>query len=142
MTNSSSSSFILTFKSKHHMLEELEKDQKTNYMAQAIVSRIEMGGEQLSKKKLESALRSGYTAIAEFDAFMKAMRDGTDWGKVKLTDEAKQWVEDMVSSSMSKVEPGSYVVFLEVGDHDDEGSVLEHDVLPFAKNLVAYFNNH
>lgn len=142
VTNSSSSSFILNFKSKHQVMEELLKDGATRDMAAAINNRILLHGIKLSKKELEQQLRTGYTTEAEYSAFFRSMRNGGKWEDSSLTEEELAEVEAKVKADMEKVKDGTFTVLLDVSDHDEEGSTLEHHVLPQAAALVTCFNNH
>ena len=142
VTNSSSSSFILNFKSKHQVMEELLKDGATRDMAAAINNRILLYGIKLSKKELEQQLRTGYTTEAEYSTFFRSLRDGGKWEDSSLTEQELAEVEAKVKADMEKVKDGTYTVLLDVSDHDEEGSTLEHHVLPQAAALVTCFNNH
>lgn len=140
VTNSSSSSFNMNFKSKHSVLEELvNKAGIEKGLAEEVAEIVTNSGEKLSKKELKKLLQEEIKNVVRFEN-LRRDRDYT-FGPLSKEDEAK--VSKQVSAIMEKIEDGTYTVAIEVGDHSELGSMLEHDILPYAQpTVIAFFSRH
>lgn len=143
VTNSSSSSFILNFKSKHSVREELEEENFTPDMIEYLARMIHDEGTRLSKAEYIGVVTRELEETIKFDQYMARSDRGLDakWAD-PLEGEFAERFQRELNRLKEAVTEGSYTVVVDVEDHTDEGAALEHDILPHAKHTVAYFSHH
>lgn len=140
VTNSSSSSFILNFKSNHTIKQELLDDMKDLTYLQLLANIIEDSGTKISKKKAREMISRWLTSDLQFRKFMRS-HDLSSFDHT-LTDKEVEQVERETEALMAQIEDGSYTVAIEIGDDDEAGSELEHNIVPHLAHTVAMHSNH
>lgn len=155
VTNSSSSSFVLAFKSKETAKAEMIESFSPSYeeIGQVLsdLDRAEYIDVEEVIRRHMSREHGDYWSDVEFD-FRYNQRDENGHQRYIPYQE---WVED--PENIAKVEAvvkqkenelrelakeKPVFVELEYEDHTDVGSILEHRVMPRAKNLALYLNHH
>ena len=159
VTNSSSSSFIVSFNSKDEALDYFEKKRKIDDIFSWVVRDIENEPVMTHEEAIEFA-REQY----EHEAFYilmckpyKGYRSFTDYmekksgNKYKMMDvfEMPEFLEAKEEIINAKVEEfkkaianSKYLVRLEYEDHSSAGSELEHEIMPQLDCTIERFNHH
>ncbi len=164
VTNSSSSSFILAFKSKEDATMAITESLKDNPMALGYVLRDVIESEPLSEEQLQERLTEeaesyAYTKMHFGDGgwwssrkptfeneFLKKHPDYNSWTMREHPDyiaEKKRLMDIYVTDIKKKLDGKPYVVEVEYSDND--GSIfseLEHEVMPYVTGVVAVCNHH
>lgn len=164
VTNSSSSSFILAFKSKEDATLNITESLKHNPMALGYVLRDVSDAEAMSPEQLQERLEE---EASEY-AYMKMhYGDGGWWSTRKPTFENEfrkmhpeydSWtmrehpdyiaeknrlMELYLTDIRKKLDGKPYVVEIEYSDNDgDIFSELEHSIMPYVNGVVAVCNHH
>ena len=155
VTNSSSSSFVLAFKSRDTANTEI-REQFPEY-------------DEAIRQLLADLDRAPVMDVEQVIAAHMAEDNGDYWWDVEFNlryndrdeDGGRRWMSlqewmsdpDNISKVQAEVDEKAEELrqiakerpaFIEVeyGDHDDIGAKLEHGILPRSKNLALYINNH
>lgn len=146
VTNSSSSSFILGFKSEETIKDELAKAMPERFVP--IVYNDVLKAERVDPESVFKYIREELYWTAEYD-LMRVLRekyshkDFFEWVK---TEEGKRAVENKLNEYIEKTKERmeGFNVFAEVEyeDHTDYGSYLEHDILPGHPNNILRISHH
>ena len=151
VTNSSSSSFILAFHDEHSIGQELLDDNTQGELEQ-ILRDVMHCKEEYSKEEIISEYREYVEDMAHFRAsdYIKRKK-GLSWVEsydyVKNhPDEINALVSDIVKEQMEELEEKikgmEVVVMIEYEDHTEQGSRLEHEIVPYMFSCKAIMNNH
>jgi hypothetical protein len=164
VTNSSSSSFILAYKSQEEAIAQVTSSLSWHPEAMGIVisdiySATPLTDEELTRRLNEEADSYAYskmhfgegccwyhdkpTWVHQWEerhpgADYRTMRDDPEYQA-----ERKRLMDEYIAEIRNKIGDKPYVVELEYSDND--GSIfseLEHDVMRHAKGLVQTFNHH
>lgn len=143
VTNSSSSSFILAFTSEDAIPEELKRAfpwWMMGYYGTVLSDITNKSRCRMTDEDLEE-LRKSIRFEKEDDIYR-----ASGWKRRfgDLTDEEIADVETRANQEYQKILDsieGKTLRIIEYCDHDDLGSILEHEVMPKLKNLV-YIDNH
>lgn len=123
VTNSSSSSFILGFSSEDAIKDELIEgfEGRNAYFFSQVFMDI-MKSERLTSEQA-----------------MEIVRDDLGW-----REKYRQYFPDLPSASDMEKRMEGKSVFVEVdySDHTDDGSILEHEVMPYHPATIYTMNNH
>lgn len=143
VTNSSSSSFILGFKSEEdidNIASELP-DYFSRSATQRVVNDIKNG--LMSK---ESALEAYSDSIWEYDCYYKGVSYWNIPRAERQTPEYKKYFEewkknkvDEFSKELDKYNTFSIVTYK---DHSDFGSAMEHNIMPYVSANIHRISNH
>lgn len=164
VTNSSSSSFILAFKSKEDATITITESLKNNPMALGYVLRDVTESQPLSEEQLQERLTDeaesyAYTKMHFGDGgwwssrkptfeneFLKKHPDYDSWTMREHPDyiaEKKRLMDIYVTDIKKKLDGKPYVVEVEYSDNDGAlFSELEHDIMPYVNGVVAVCNHH
>ena len=143
VTNSSSSSFILGFKSKDeiaNIADELPSYWSDNAKA-SIVSDIE-DGVTTKEHALELYQECLWTTEWKFN--------GKDyWDLSREERESKEYNDfiqrkkhELSKELSSKLDENNVISIVEYEDHTDFGSQLEHDIIPYMTNTIERISHH
>lgn len=164
VTNSSSSSFILAFKSKEDGLDQIEA--MTHRFGSDYVEQLKVDFSDAEPIPLDD-IRSHCLRDLEGDAdSVLCYGDGSWWSSEKDTFENKwraehpgasyadfyrskeyqdallRLTDQYAADLIEKIGDRGYLVELEYEDHTDIGYALEHDILPECDFIVKRFNHH
>lgn len=164
VTNSSSSSFILAFKSKEDATITITEALKHNPMALGYVLRDVTEAKPLEAKKLQERLEAEADAYAHTkmhygdggwwssckptfeNEFLKQHPEYDSWTMREHPDyiaERKRLMDAYVTDIKKKIDGKPYVVEVEYSDNDGTlFSELEHDIMPYVNGVVAVCNHH
>lgn len=145
VTNSSSSSFIISFKSKKDMEEQFKKmcsnyPQYANIVFEDIKKNKKTYGEILKEYKERLEWETYYTLKYNSPEY----RDKSpEWFK---SDEfkaiQKECIEKELEDFKNKVNHRGQFFKVTYSDHSDMGSELEHHIMPYMPFTVKVFSNH
>lgn len=149
VTNSSSSSFILGFKSEDSIREELKYS--TGLGADYVYNDIK-DLKRLDIDELKDLIKEEYKWNARYKIEHDYEREHRcSYSKAYEyvnSDEGKKAVEDylncLVNRIMETIKRNGYTVFVETSycDHDPIESQLEHMIMPDSANTLLTINNH
>lgn len=165
VTNSSSSSFILAFKSKESgelQIKNLNDRCSPNCLSQLLSDFRDAS--PIPKDELADAIRHDVENQAYIT--LELGEDSSWWSPTKKTfehewrknhpnasysdyfesEEYKKALEDKMSEItedvMSQINDGDHIIMLEYEDHNDVGCELEHHILPGCEFTVRRFSHH
>lgn len=160
VTNSSSSSFILSFHSENSIDKEMEEWFQNNPIRKETYETL-IKDVHDAKRMSKDELRKLAEEELEFEVIWEMKDDYThsrNWEKPKMTyteffdwrysdaqdfkDEFNERLKKATDEIMDKIEQDSVIVEVEYGDHSLIGSELEHEVLPNHPNTVHRFGHH
>lgn len=164
VTNSSSSSFILAFKSKEDGLNQIEA--MTHRFGSDYVEQIKADfsvAEPILLDEIKTHCMQDFKSDA---CYVMSCGEGGWWNAQKETFKSK-WMDEHTGASyrdyyqskeyqdevlrltdqyaadlIKRIGDRSYLVELEYEDHTDVGSALEHDILPECDFTVKRFSHH
>lgn len=152
VTNSSSSSFILSFRGRDEVESEIRRtviateDFSAEELCDAIASDV------LNPDRVKSYDEIMIIAREQFEsqAWYECSYGRRDWIELpknytKSTEfekAQKAYVEKQLKALESKLDPNGYYVYIEYGDECQLGSALEHKVLPSLDATVVRFSHH
>lgn len=145
VTNSSSSSFILGFKSNETIDQELDGTMPHCY--QEVVCNDVHNAEVLSKEEALDIIKDEEAYTAEYIArqrrndltYMQAYEwIRTDEGK----EAASKVLDDIIEEAMEKMDGFNVFVEVEYEDHSGIESELEHNIMPFHPNTIRRMSHH
>lgn len=164
VTNSSSSSFILTFKDKEDGLSQIA--QMTHRYGSNFVGRLLADFQEATPIPFEN-IKEHCKDEFESDAhYIITMGEGSWWSSTKDTfqkrwetahpgatyadfykskeyqDELRRLTDQYAADLIDKIGDRHYLVELEYEDHTDIGSELEHEILPRCSFVAKRFNHH
>lgn len=164
VTNSSSSSFILAFKSKEDGLNQIEamthqfgsdyvEQLKADFSAAEPISPDEIKTHCMKDFKSDACYimdcgEGGWwsTQKETFESKWMAEHPGAsyrDYYKSKeYQDELLRLTDQYAADLIKRIGDRSYLVELEYEDHTDVGSALEHDILPDCEFTIKRFSHH
>ena len=164
VTNSSSSSFILAFKSKEDAITKITTSLSWHPEAMGFVVRDIQNTAPLTPEELDARLKDeaesyAYTQMHFGDGgwwsdskptfeneFLKKHPEYDSWTMREHPDyiaERKRLMDIYISDIKAKMDGNPYVVEIEYSDNDGSFfSELEHDVMPKAAGVVAVCNHH
>ena len=159
VTNSSSSSFILSFNSKDEAIEYFKKKKTCDEIFERVLDDIK----KMPQITYEEAIAFAKEEF-EHDAFYilmckpyKGYRSFTDYLEkatnskprtYELFDmpefiEAKESIiSEKIEEFKDTIKDSKYLVKLEYEDHTETGSILEHEIMPHLECTVKRFNHH
>ena len=146
VTNSSSSSFILGFKSEDSILDELSEGMDERF-AKLVLDDIK-DSERLSPDEIMEYCREELYYTARY-AVMCERRHRESFGTAfdwLETYEGKAAVEKKLDEYMDyikgRIEGRTVFTEVEYEDHTKFGSIMEHEILPDHPNTVARISHH
>lgn len=143
VTNSSSSSFILGFKSK--------KDIK------AIADELPDYWSEDAKKSIVSDIEKGITTKEQAIELYQGSLWTTDWKfhgrdywhlseKERESEEYKRFIQDkkdeLLKDLESKLNKSDIISIVEYGDHTEFGSLMEYEIMPCINNTIQHVSHH
>lgn len=161
VTNSSSSSFVIAFKDKNAIAEDVEhifancpcdfsigamtSEEIVEHAKANLLRDIER--DHITIKELRKKLREEFSMTARRIYYYNTRKFYTEGREYLESDEYKKLANDYIESEMAKVlkqlEGKDYVVYTSFSDNDGcIGSYMEHDVMPRAKNTICSFSHH
>ena len=143
VTNSSSSSFILGFKSEediNNIASELP-DYLSQSAVQSVIDDIKRG--LMSK---ESALRAYDHSIWEYDCYY----NGVSYWNLSRSERASpeynafvaEWKEHKVDEFSKELDKYNVFSIVTYEDHSDFGSAMEHHIMPYVSANLHRISNH
>lgn len=142
VTNSSSSSFILSFHSKNRILEDLAKEHLSDKELSLLVNAVSCGT-VMTRKQLQEYITQEVTEDIRY------LRWAENQGVCPIIDwDAPikgKWREERnrrVSALMGKIPARTHVVQIEAGINTLSGSILEDEILPNLSVTKITFNHH
>lgn len=141
VTNSSSSSFILSFKSEETIYEELEKN---DCLPSEFLDRVynDMRKHLISKDEAIVAIKEGIKDNLDYVYWRRYKYDyktlKSDEVQAKMNEEAEQIYADRYEKL---VESGDKV-FVDVEYGDDIDGELEHGIMPLLDNTIMRISHH
>ena len=139
MTNSSSSSFVLSFKSKETVYEELEKNDS---LPPEFLDRVydDIRNHLISKEEAIIDIKEGIKDNLFFKYWYKYdyKTFKSDEVQAKMNEEAEQIYADRYEKL---VESGDEV-FVDVEYGDDIDGELEHEIMPYLDNTIMRISHH
>lgn len=164
VTNSSSSSFILAFKSKDDgiaRIEEMNREYGSKYVMalmddfmnaepipiESFEERIEGDVRQIADYKLSYG-GGGWWNMSKptFGNLWRKNHPGAKWPDYYQSSEYKEAIaaesKKIMADIMDKLDGNPYVVKIEYEDYCDVGSELEHCILPNCDFTIRRFSHH
>jgi hypothetical protein len=139
VTNSSSSSFVLSFKSKETVYEELEKNDS---LPPKFLDRVydDIRNHLISKEEAIIDIKEGIKDNLFFKYWYKYdyKTFKSDEVQAKMNEEAEQIYADRYEKL---VESGDEV-FVDVEYGDDIDGELEHEIMPYLDNTIMRISHH
>lgn len=139
VTNSSSSSFVLSFKSKETVYEELEKNDS---LPPEFLDRVydDIRNHLISKEEAIIDIKEGIKDNLFFKYWYKYdyKTFKSDEVQAKMNEEAEQIYADRYEKL---VESGDEV-FVDVEYGDDIDGELEHEIMPYLDNTIMRISHH
>jgi hypothetical protein len=164
VTNSSSSSFILAYKSKEDAILTITESLKHNpaelgYVLRDVTETKPLSEEELAERLNDEADSYAYSKMHFGDGgwwssrkptfeneFLKKHPEYDSWTMREHPDyiaERKRLMDIYINDIKAKMDGKPYVVEIEYSDND--GSMfaeLEHEVMPYVDGVVAVCNHH
>lgn len=149
VTNSSSSSFILAFKSEKTIPQELIKGYPSEYKEEfgRIWNDVEKA-DRLTKEEVLDIVRDGISWDVEYDVAVKYETEHecsySEARKYTESEEGQKIIQNQIESVIKNVEKAmeKKSVFVEVEYGDHEIPDLEHEVMPQLKANVFRISHH
>ena len=154
VTNSSSSSFILGFKSEDTIRDELQSAFNDERLSE-IVYRDIVDSERLNRSEVVDIIIEEEEWSASYEAkrrkencdqrngIYKSYSEYLDWGHSdEGKAEAKKILDQWVNDAKQRMDGRSVFVEVEYEDHSTIGSLFEHEVLPSHPNTVIRMSHH
>ena len=144
VTNSSSSSFVLGFKSEDTIRDELAKSMPERFIE--VVYNDVKEAAKMNPEAIVDIISDDLYWQAEYDVMRKhrlPFSESLDWVK---TDEGKAAVNAKLNKLLMEIkkrmEGFNVFAIVEYEDHTDCGSYLEHDILPEHPNNIIRISHH
>lgn len=164
VTNSSSSSFILAFDDKQDGIDKISA--MFEHHGAQYVNQLLSDFKEASPIPFQSILEHCQDDLEDVASFIISFGYGGWWSPEKRTfedtwmkshpgatykdfhqsqeyqDELKRLVVEISSDLIDKIGEHHYLVEVEYEDHDNVGSMLEHDILPSCEFTARRFSHH
>lgn len=151
VTNSSSSSFILAFKDESTMVKEL-LDDYTGGELETILRDVLNADNHRSKEEILEEYRDYAEWEIRWSAHNYFQRKlGLNWSDSydyckEHPDEVEEYTQKKLNEAMKELEDNldgmGLIAMVEYEDHTEQGSRLEHEIVPHMKSCKAVLNNH
>ena len=159
VTNSSSSSFIVSFNSKDEALEYFKEKETHDEVFQYVIEDIERTPQMTYEEAVEFA-KEQYESEAFYILLCrpyKGYRSFTDYMEKKLGQKKSLWemeeepefieardniIHDKMERFKNAIKNSKYLVRLEYEDHTQAGCELEHEIMPQLDCTIERFNHH
>lgn len=147
ITNSSSSSFIISFKNEKDKQKQYE-DFKKMYtgFAENLFADIEKHrlsySECLAQIKERASWYSKYYVLYHMSEYAHLRYDENWVNSKEFKKLQKEYEQQEIDNFKNKVNHRGQFSIIEVSDHTSEGSELEHYILPHMPFVVIQYSNH
>ena len=161
VTNSSSSSFVIAFKSKADIESDVRKifddvpfcedvrgmtrEDATETAMQWVLNAVKR--DKISRTELKKILKEEFSSRARWiyyyntNNFPRLGREYLNSAEYKKLE--KEYVAKRMEEVLNLLDGKSYIVYTSFSDNDGcIGSYLEHDAIPLANNTICSFNHH
>lgn len=153
VTNSSSSSFILGFKSKDTIKEELLKDNTGGYFEQ-LFNDVQKTKGTSKEDAIEYYQEDLYYPVKwevedEFEGTLRECNPKASWNEINtLMEDSSGEIEDLIQERMNsevkeleeKLQDKEHIVIINYSDHDNWK--LEGEIVPRLKSCMATISHH
>lgn len=137
VTNSSSSSFILAYKSEQDMEDTIRRADIPDKYKDLLIRNIK-DSETVSRAKLKKFLMDWYRIRFQDEKYFRTRDFKSSYAPLTKEEEAE--IAERSKSCLDKIPDGSVIYVVEQGDSTPEGGELEFNILP--ELSVEYFSNH
>lgn len=149
VTNSSSSSFVLAFKDEDSIRDDILSGLRgrDTYFFSRVYQDV-MEAERLTPEQVIESFKED----AEWDARHKVLRkhfhgwytpESREYEESQeFRDECAKFVADEIDRLNKCMEGKDVIVSIEYEDHSEDGSILEHEVMPEHPSVIRVINNH
>ena len=154
VTNSSSSSFILGFKSESSIKDELKDSFDSEMLFNQVYGDVR-SAKRLNQEDAINEIREQMKWDAQWVArerkeredrsngILAPRRDYWDWEESEEgIAETQKILDEYVEQAKKKMEDRSVFVEVEYEDHSTIGSALEHNVMPYHPNTIVCISHH
>lgn len=142
VTNSSSSSFILSFRSKNNILEELAKERLSDKELSLLASSVS-GGTIMSREQLWTYVKQEVSEELRYRRWAENRdnRFALDWD-TPLKGKWKQERDRKVKELMALVPLNTHIVQINAGINSLSGNILAEEILPGLSVTKLFFCHH
>lgn len=164
VTNSSSSSFILAFKSKEDgaaKIAAMSSEYGSKYVTALLtdfMAATPISAESFAEQVKDDVECEAYYAMSigeggwwssskpTFENLWRKNHHGAShmdyYESKEYKEELERRMKEIMDELTAKISENPYVVALEYEDHSDTGSTLEHEILPGWEHTVRRFSHH
>ena len=141
VTNSSSSSFILSFKSEETIYEELKNN---DALPTALLDRVhkDMQTHLIPKEEAVATIEEGIRYNVEYEYWCRYNYHYKDLQSDTIQAKINDEVEQIYADCYKKLVESGAKVFVDIEYGDDADSDLEHDIMPYLDNTIIRISHH
>ena len=154
VTNSSSSSFILGFKSESSIVDELKDSFDSEMLFNQVYGDVR-NAKRLNEADAITSIREEMKWEARWVArerkasedrsrgIVKSHHDYWDWEDTEEgIAETQKVLDEWIEQAKKKMEDRSVFIVVDYEDHSTIGSALEHNVMPYHPNTIVRISHH